>query len=126
MEKLRILVADAHTDVRYALQVVLLQMVGITGEVYNDVASIDDLLSRITSLQPDLLLLDWQFPHLNDTHLAEVRRRCPTLKIIVLSIHAEMRATALKSGVDAFVSKADGAERLMSTIQTLIGRDGSS
>ena len=120
MEKLRILVADAHTDVSYALQVALRQTQTIAGEVYNDIASIDDLLDRTTNVQPDLLVIDWQFPHLTEEHLAEVRRRCPPMKIVVLSIHAEIRETALKSGVDAFVSKADGSEHLMNTIQALI------
>lgn len=120
MEKLRVLVADAHTDVRHALQVALPKMRGIASEVNNDVSSIDDLLDRISVLQPDILLLDWQFLYLDETHLAEIHRRCPSIKIIALSIHGEMREIALRSGADAFVNKADGAEHLISTIQHVI------
>lgn len=123
MKKLRILVADAHTFVRYALQVALPQMKGIAVEVVNEVTVIDELPARVDVLQPELLLLDWQLPYLTETHLTNVRHMCPHIKIIALSTHSEVRDAALKAGVDAFVSKGDGAEHLIEAIQNLIEAD---
>ncbi|NDJ77910.1 MAG: response regulator transcription factor [Chloroflexi bacterium] len=120
MKKLRILVADAHTYVRHALQVALPQMNGVAVEVVNEVLVIDELPARVDRLQPDLLLLDWQFPQLAQTHLIDVQHRCPHIRIIALSIHAEERDAALSAGVDAFVNKGDGAEHLIEAIRKLI------
>ena len=120
MEKLRVLVADAHTYVRYALQVALPQIHDIAVEVVDEISVIDDLVARVDVLQPDLLLLDWQLPQLNETLLIDLREQYSRIKIIALSIHAEAREAALNAGVDAFVSKGDGAESLIQAIQNLI------
>jgi DNA-binding NarL/FixJ family response regulator len=117
MEKLRILVADAHSDVRYSLQVALPQMKGIAVEAVDEVTTVEDLPAWVAALRPDLLLLDWQFPRLTESHLVDIRRRYPPIRIIALSTHPEAQSTALTAGVDAFINKGDGAEPLLEAIQ---------
>jgi DNA-binding NarL/FixJ family response regulator len=53
--------------------------------------------------------LDW---------LRELRRRCPDLKVIVLSVHDErsVRRAAMETGVDAFVLKRAIATDLLNAV----------
>jgi DNA-binding NarL/FixJ family response regulator len=58
--------------------------------------------------------LDW---------LQELRRRCPELKVIVISVHDEqsVRRAAMAAGADAFVVKRDIATDLLTAVERVRG-----
>jgi two-component system response regulator DesR len=112
---MRILVADGRKTVRFALRVLLEQQNGF--KVVGETDSAEELLNRAQDTCPDLLLLGWELPGLvpMDSMVA-LRRVCPGLRVIALSGLPEARHAALEAGVDAFVSKGEPPERLLTTI----------
>jgi two-component system invasion response regulator UvrY len=114
---MRILLADDQTKVRFALRTLLERQPGL--EVVGEARSGQDLRDQIVPTCPDLVLLDWELPgeRTLDT-LSNLRTMYPTLRVIALSGRAEARQAALQAGVDAFVSKSDPPERLLSAIRS--------
>ena len=112
---MRILLADAQPNVRYALHVLLanrpeLNMAGDATDAY-------ELISRLTADDPDMLILDWMLPGLAEAgSIAALRDIRPDLIIIALSGRPELGHTAINAGADAFVSKIDPPERLLTAI----------
>jgi len=51
--------------------------------------------------------------------IASLRDECCQAKLVVLSIRPEVRGQASACGFDAFVSKADPPDSLLSTIKQL-------
>lgn len=112
---MRILLADHRPKVRFALRALLEQQPGV--KVVGEAADARDLLAQIKATCPDLVLLDWKLRGLAAVDLlVALRRVCPDVVVIALSGIPEARRAALDAGADAFVSKTDPPERLLTVI----------
>lgn len=117
--RMKILLADDNPEVRSALRLLLEQepMPGIVMEV----ADAYGLITQLRKDCPLVILLDWELPGLHKIEfLRMVRSSCPETKIIALSSKFEARQQALAAQVDAFVSKAEPPEQILSTLWSLI------
>lgn len=120
-EMMRVLLADDNRKVRFALNVVLQRRpeVVVAGEA-SDAAS---LLAIMADAQPDLLLMDWQLPGLDEVgSIPFLRQLYPELMIVALSGRPELGHEALAAGADDFVSKIDPPESLLGAIAACIVR----
>jgi DNA-binding NarL/FixJ family response regulator len=115
---MRILIADDMPKVRTALQLLLREQAAL--EVVGAIARSADLMISVQILHPDLILLDWELAG-ESTHaiLSELRRLEAVPSIVALSSQPEAREAALAAGVDAFISKSDPPEHLLSTLLTM-------
>jgi DNA-binding NarL/FixJ family response regulator len=114
---MRILLADGQSKVRFALRVLLERQPGV--EVVGEAAENEDLLRQTEETCPDMLLLAWELPGLvPPVDLLVLREACPGLRVVALSGRPEARHQAREAGVDAFVSKAEPPERLLTAIKT--------
>jgi two-component system invasion response regulator UvrY len=121
---MRILLADNQARVRFALRVLLERQPGL--EVVDEAASSEQVAARAARSSPDLVLLDWTMATASGSDLLlALRRDCPGLGIIILSGRPEAREAALAAGADAFVSKGNPPEELLSAIARL-SRDGEA
>lgn len=115
---MKILIADDQPEVRYALRVLFEQEDG-----FFDVTEAEDtdrLLLHCEISQPDLLLLDWELSNRGMTEaLIRVRELVPGISVIALSSRPEAEKSAMAAGVDAFVSKGDNSDKLLSTVYSL-------
>lgn len=112
---MKILLADDNPEVRSALRL-LLEQEPISA-VVKDVADVKGLLAHLKESCPMVVLLDWELPGLHSSDfLRLVRSRYPDMKVIALSSKFEARQEALAARVDAFVSKAEPPERILSTL----------
>ncbi len=122
-----ILIADGHDRVRHALRVLLTQQPGL--QVVGQAANGQELLAQVSLVTADLILVDWDLPGLTEVGgLPAIRQTCPTMQMIVLSSRPGVRRAALSSGADAFVSKGDPPERLLTVIRrynTLVTEGGA-
>ena len=113
---MRVLLADDQPQVRSALRLLLEQdpEMNVVGEA----ANAEELFVQVQATRPDLLLLDWELPGLQPTNplLPALRALCPRLSVIALSGRPEVYREALAAGADAFVSKGDPPERLLSAV----------
>ena len=81
---------------------------------------------QILKLQPDLAILDLRLKQGDGLALiGQLRPRCPHLKILVFSLHAEhfRVAQALAAGADAFVAKEEGSAKAVAVIHRLAAEE---
>ncbi len=113
---MRIVIADDQCEVRFALRVTLEREPGFN--TVTEALDAADLIGQVEDLHPDLVLLDWELEGMaGEETLRTLRKLCPHLFIIALSGKEETRRTALESGVDAFVSKAESPDGLLAAIE---------
>jgi DNA-binding NarL/FixJ family response regulator len=113
-ESMRILIADQEPKVRFALHTLLSRQAGL--EIAGEAATAAELLIQVEATQPDLLLLHWRLAESAPGSIASLRKLCPGMHIIVLSVRSWVAHDALAAGADAFVSKTYPPERLLAAI----------
>jgi CheY-like chemotaxis protein len=89
---------------------------------YSVKAVSDPRLAAVTmaAQRPDLAILDYEMPFMNGCELAaELKRRCPALKVILHSGLVQLPEDNL-GYIDAFVSKGQGVILLLKSISELL------
>ena len=134
----RVYLADAQTEERSALRLLL---VDLQLEVVGEASDWPSALAQAPATRPDMVVVDWDLVagRLGAAHsassaanlagtseqaLAQLREACPGAVVIVLISHLEARQqAALSAGADAFISKSEMpdrvAERLRAAAQTV-------
>jgi DNA-binding NarL/FixJ family response regulator len=115
---MRVMLADSHTQIRWALRKVIEEEQGLT--LVGEVSTAQELLSQVESLQPDLVLLEWELPGHFDGLLADLRALDPDVQVLVLSNRPELREVVLSAGANAFAGKIDAPEQMLATLRTLV------
>jgi DNA-binding NarL/FixJ family response regulator len=103
---IRIYLADARSDERSALRLVLLDL---RMEISGESSDWSTTLSQAPLSRSDMLLVDWNLlPGSPAMALEELRKACPAALVIILISHLDARRqAALSAGADAFISKGD-------------------
>lgn len=114
MATLKVIIADEHADVRYALGVLLSLVRGLDVRVIGEAGDLDSLAVLLRAQAPDILLLDWGLS--GAAVLADFRVTYPRMSIVVISVQDEAQAEALLAGADAFVCKGEPPEHLVSAM----------
>jgi len=115
----RILLADDQVQVRSALRLLLEQYPDLS--VIGEAGEATGLISQVQMGCTDLVLLDWELPGLPmGDLLARLRQLCPDLMVIALSGRGEAHRSALAVGADAFVSKGEPPEQLLSAVHSFL------
>ena len=115
----RVYVADALTEERSALRLMLLDL---NMEVVGEAADWATALAQAPMNRTDMLLIDWGLlPRIRPSMaLDELRRACPAALVIVLISHLDARQqAALSSGADAFISKGETPERVAERLRSV-------
>lgn len=119
MPKPRILVADDHALVLEGFRRILqehYELVGTAGDGYA-------LLAAAKTVQPDIVILDISMPLLNgiDT-AAQLKKICPTAKIIIVTMHAgaDYVRSAFEAGASAYVLKRSAVDELEQAIRAVL------
>ena len=115
----RVYVADALTEERSALRLMLLDL---NMEVAGEAADWATALAQAPVSRTDMLLIDWDLlPRSSPTvALDELRRACPAALVIILISHLDARQqAALSAGADAFISKGETPERVAERLRAV-------
>jgi len=114
-ELMRIILADQHTQSRWALEAVLQEQAE-----FDLVGVVDDAQSLMTLSEThaaDLYLIDRQLPSSPiDEILSGLHALEPRPFVIVMSSDPGFSRMMLKAGADAFVSKSDQPDWLLETL----------
>ena len=106
----RVFLADAQSNERKALRVLLLDLkMKIVGES----ADWPTTLVKAPKTGLDMLLVDWSMlpTDMGVQSLAQLRLACPNAIVVVLISHLDARQqAALSAGADAFISKSETPE----------------
>ncbi|SPE43412.1 Response regulator containing a CheY-like receiver domain and an HTH DNA-binding domain [Candidatus Sulfopaludibacter sp. SbA3] len=115
MPKTRVLLADDHTVVAQALEVLLKQSYELVGTVHDG----RSLLKAVETLRPDVVVTDISMPLLNGLDaIRQIRQRDPNAKILVLTMHREtqLAVDAFRAGALGYMLKVSPAEELVAAI----------
>lgn len=112
-----ILIVD-DTEILAQHYAAVLEHAGMKTEVLTNPANI---LYKLASFQPDLVLLDQYMPECNGTEVAKVIRQCPTyldIPIVYLSTETAVRQQlkAMEVGADDFLEKPISDDHLVAAV----------
>ena len=118
-----IFVVNDHDGVRTALRLWLeeefppISVIGLCG--------IEEVLARICSMMPDLILMDIGFSQRQGiAALHNLKTILPGVPIVILTIFDDLghRAQALQAGADVFISVRKMHEELIPQLEALLSR----
>jgi len=118
--KIRVLIADDHAVLRAGLWMLLDAEPDI--EVVGEARDGLEVLARVRTLTPDVLLLDLAMPGMGGLEvLGRVREVSPQTRVLILTMHEEEEylREALRAGSAGYVLKRAAAEELLSAIRAV-------
>ena len=125
MAKLRLFLVDDHEVVRLGLKALLEHHPQF--EIAGEAGTAKDAVEQISIILPDVVLMDARLPGASGIEAcAEITRRFPETKVIILTSYAEdeMLFSAIRAGASGYVLKQIGGEDLIKAIET-IGHGGA-
>jgi DNA-binding NarL/FixJ family response regulator len=118
---IRVLVADDHAIVRTGIRHVLETEPGFA--VVAEAANGTEALALALELHPDVVVLDVSMPGVSGLQAAaELRRRLPDTRILILSMHdnTEYVLESLRAGVHGYILKDSAAAELGAAIRAVV------
>lgn len=117
----RIVLAEDQTILREGLKRILSDMeeVDVVGEAKDGL----ELIHRVQEWEPDLILLDLTMPRMNGIDaIGEIKRKCPSTKIMVLTIHdsEEFIQAAFEAGAEGYCLKETTRSELTEAIKRIL------
>ena len=119
---IRILVADDHAVVREGIKTILSGQEGLVVE--DEAENGQEVLSRITKKEYDLVLLDISMPGRSGLEiLEEIKAMQPKLPVLILSMHPEEQYAVrmLRGGASGYLTKASAPQELVRAIRKISG-----
>jgi NarL family two-component system response regulator YdfI len=118
-EKIRVVIADDHPIVRTGLRLMLGMEEGI--ELVGEAADGSAALHLISSLEPDVVLMDLRMPVMDGLEAIErIRAEWPHIAIIVLTTYDEddLMLRSLQAGVRGYLLKESSLETVLQAIES--------
>lgn len=118
---LRILIADDFPLFRRGIKDLLSDSLGAL--TVGECANAHELLELVRRNKWDVLILDISMPGTTGTEaLKQVKRECPTLPVVVLSMHPEDQYAVrmFKAGAAAYLTKASAPEELVTAMKKVL------
>ena len=116
-----VLLADRHHGLTEGMRGLLETAFGTVVMVADEAS----LLEGASWLRPDVPVVDLSLARDSGLGwLQALRRDCPDLKVVVISVHDEpcVRRAAMEAGADAFVLKREIATELLPAVDAVCGR----
>jgi len=116
----RILVADDHEVVRRGLCELVTNHAG--WEVCGQAADGREAVAKVTSLNPDVIILDVAMPNLNGLEAArQILKNHPSTKVLILTLHGSPAVIeeVVSAGARGFLLKSDAVRDLVIAIEAL-------
>ncbi|GAB2766994.1 response regulator [Salinimicrobium soli] len=121
MEKVKVLLADDHQMFLDGLASLLSQLKDV--EVIATVNSGKEALTRLTTLSPDLAILDINMPDMNGLETTKkIKEKYPDIKILGLTMENDLQLVTgmLEAGASGYILKNTGKEELELAIRQVI------
>lgn len=114
-QRIRVLIVDDRLRSRDGLRALLSTWPQI--EVIGEARDGREAVLLVEKCQPQVVLMDARMPGMDGVNATRlIKARWPSIKVIVLTIYAAYRASALAADADAFLIKGCPAEELFKTI----------
>src|SRR5205085_4708358 len=117
---INILLADDHPYLRRGLIQILIDE--FPGVVVGEVSNVPDLLEQAQKRRWDVVVLDLTMPGRGGLEgLREMKRLCPSLPVLVLSMHPEdqFAVRVLRAGGAGYLTKESAPQELVHAVKTI-------
>jgi len=117
----RIFIVDDHDIIREGLKTILRRQPDY--EVIGEAKDGEEALEKVSSLKPDILLLDITMPRKTGLEIIEqVLKKSPSTRILIISVHKANAYVlkALQSGVKGYLSKENAADDLLQALRKIV------
>jgi two-component system, NarL family, response regulator NreC len=121
-EKHTIVIAEDHALLRAGMRALLAAEPDL--EVVAEVENGKEAVRLACALNPTLVLMDLSMPGSNGLEaIAEIRRRAPEIKLLVVTMHKtdEYIHEALRTGASGYILKESSHDDLIAAIRTVLG-----
>jgi DNA-binding NarL/FixJ family response regulator len=122
LSKHLILIVENHALLRAGLRALL--SADPDFEVVGEAANGHDAIQAVRTLGPTLVLMDISMPGITGIEaMIDIKRRCPAVRIIVITIHKEDEYihASLRAGADGYLLKDASNEEFLLAIRTVSG-----
>ena len=116
-----IIIAEDHALLRAGMRALLSSVPDL--EVIAEVENGKDAVRLACTLNPTLVLMDLSMPGSNGLEaIAEIRRRAPEIKLLVVTMHKtdEYIHEALRTGASGYILKESSHDDLIAAIRTVL------
>ncbi len=122
--KVRVVIADDQQNVRESLKGLLPiltlpgdELAGPRIEIVGEASDGESAVRMVAESHPDVVLMDARMPGINGLEATRIiKARWPEVRVVILTLFAGQRTTALAAGADAFLLKGCAPETLARTI----------
>jgi two-component system response regulator DevR len=117
MSKIKIFIVDDHAIVRMGLKALLSSYAEM--EVVGEAGTSAEALRGVTSLQPDVVLMDVRIPGEGGIETTrQITRQFPSIKVVILTSYAddELVRSAIMAGAAGYVLKQANPDNLLRAI----------
>ena len=118
--RIKLLLVDDHPVVRRGISSCLARQERLT--IVGEAADGLEAVRKAKELNPDIILMDIDMPHMNGLAVTEVlRRELPSIKVLILSMHSntDYVLRIIQSGARGYVLKEASTEELVRAIETV-------
>ena len=117
----KILIADDHQLFNDGMKMMLAaeETLQVVGQVFSG----KDVLDAVHRMQPDVVLLDINMPHLNGLEVAEkLLKNYPNVRIIMLTMYSDRKFVedCQRMGVPGYILKNSGVDEVLNAIETVL------
>ena len=113
----KILAVDDDGEIGLVLEMILKDK-DLELDYVNSILSADEYMERY---KPSLIILDNKLPDgFGVDYISYIRKKYPSLKIVMISGFSSVRDVALENGADAFLEKPFSLEEFNETINRLL------
>jgi DNA-binding NarL/FixJ family response regulator len=113
-----ILLADDNFGLRSALR--LLLEIRLGAKVILEASDMENVLAQVEDLHPDCIILDWELlGRPTAKRVPVLRGLVPGIKVVALSARPGSKQSALREGVDMFISKTESPGMVVEALQEL-------
>lgn len=115
---MRVFIVDDHAIVRAGLRRLLSESPEI--EVVGEAGSAEEALTTLRDCEADVVVLDLALPGMSGLEaLPLLRRLCPSLRVLALSMYPEEHYAlrVFQAGADGFISKSSVVEELLAALE---------
>ncbi|WP_447976930.1 response regulator [Candidatus Nitrospira bockiana] len=119
---LKILIVDDHPSFRRGVKEILTE--GLDAVKIGEAGDANEMLEMLKAKKWDLLMMDITMPGRNGLEaLKDAKAQCPSLPILVLSMHPEDQYAIrmFKAGADGYLTKASAPSELVRAIKKVLG-----
>lgn len=118
----RVLIVDDHAFIRRGVQSILQSFP--EWELCGEASSGLDAIPLVSSLNPDVVLMDVTMPGMNGIDATRIIRSLhPEVKIVLLTLHesSEILRSGFRAGANGYLLKADAEEELLKAMRVVVG-----